>query len=116
MMMKYVFLPFALLLACKTTPTSLVKHDAENPIGASNSAFWATQTDDEYINLSANANPYGEAFNAEKVLPETHPIRQRLQTWADRLDATLRDRYPGTLDHIPKPHVRVLNTNNINAY
>lgn len=103
---------------CQAPIASHVKHDADNPVVNGAGPLWAQSTDEEYFKISQGLRTpaFDDRLLAASALPADHPLRLRLQGWADRLDQALRRRYPGQLDHIPSPKLRILQSEEMNAY
>ncbi|RYZ57247.1 MAG: hypothetical protein EOP07_10430 [Proteobacteria bacterium] len=115
-MKNYILIVFVVLLpwACKSVSKSELKHDLENPVGSSSRYFWSSQTKDEYIKNTL-AGQF-EGISAKDLLSDNHPLAKRLQYWADKHNAMLRERYPEMVGHVPSPIINIILSNEEAAF
>ncbi|MBM4251946.1 MAG: hypothetical protein FJ146_08235 [Deltaproteobacteria bacterium] len=91
---------------------SALKHDAAKPVRNSLAWNWRDVSDAEYSDVMAVI--LGIPQNA--ILPSTHELTERVQSWVDRIDTTMRSRHADELANVPKPRAKVITKADPNAF
>lgn len=118
----WAFVSSALLAACQPQSTfrdsnSRLKHDLGRAVNDTSPYQWYELTEAQYE--TAVVAPFVQQVmggSSAKVVPTDAPLTLRLQYWVDQIDAMLRLRDPGSLANVPKPKVRVVQTQERNAF
>ncbi|MEN9834589.1 MAG: hypothetical protein RL011_782 [Pseudomonadota bacterium] len=94
------------------TSNSALKHDAGKPVRNPLAWNWREVSDAEYSDVMAVI--LGIPQNA--ILPASHELTERVQSWVDRIDDTMRTNHPADLVNVPKPRAKVITKSNPNAF
>jgi hypothetical protein len=96
--------------SCKTVnpQSSGIKHDAGRFLNSQDASIWGDFTQAEY-------ETYESKGSYSKMLPVDHELTQRLEFWADKIREKMIEVMPEVAS-VPKPKVRVLKSDNINAF
>ena len=100
---------FGLMASCMADDTSTVKHDHGKITRNVNPISW----------ISHQELPF-EFYSqvAKQVLPEDQlvEIREWSQEWLDRIDQSVRSKYPDQMQNTPKPKIALIGSPQLNAH
>jgi hypothetical protein len=95
-------------VSCKTGNPYQLKHDLDQPVTAQSKFLWQEVSEADYLEE--------HSINPATVVADSNPMNVRMQSWADKLNAHLRGRYPELVESIPRPKVIIVKSEELNAY
>ncbi len=103
-----------IITACgvASSSDSTLKHDPGKPVRNPMAWNWRDVSDAEYSDVMAVVLGIPQSA----ILPASHELTERVQSWVDRIDDTMRASYPSELTNVPKPRAKVISKANPNAF